>query len=168
MKDIRFKNIEEADLAVALDIYNYYIKTTTATFRLEPITIDVFKSFIFLDHPKYKAYLIYHQDEIVGFCFVTQYKNLPAYDHTAEMGVYLKPDFTRLGLGPEATKHLEQTAAGNGIKVLIASISGENTASLKLMRKLGYDECGHFKNVGEKWGRIIDVIYFQKELLDRG
>jgi L-amino acid N-acyltransferase YncA len=50
-------------------------------------------------------------------------------------------------------------------KVLIASISGENTASLKLMRKLGYEQCGQFKNVGEKWGRILDVVYFQKELV---
>ena len=53
MKATRFQNIDEADLDVILDIYNYYIKTTTATFRPEPVTIDVLKTFIFLDHPKY-------------------------------------------------------------------------------------------------------------------
>jgi L-amino acid N-acyltransferase YncA len=166
MKEIRFKNIEETDLADILDIYNYYIKTTTATFRLEPITTEVLKTFIYLDHPRYKAYLIYHQDDIAGFCFLTQHKNIPAYDRTAVIGVYLKPDFTGRGLGAEATKHLEQIAAESGIKMLIASISSENTASLKLLRKLQYEQCGHFKKVGEKWGRAIDVIYLQKELAD--
>jgi L-amino acid N-acyltransferase YncA len=164
MEEISFRTIDEKGLPIALDIYNHYILTTTATFRLHAIPMETLRSFIFLNHSRYKAYLIYHRSEIAGFCFLTQYKNLEAYDRTAEMGVYLKPGFTHRGLGTEAVKHLEKVAAANGLKIIIASISGENAVSIKLFRKLEYEECGRFKRVGEKFGRIIDVIYFQRSL----
>jgi L-amino acid N-acyltransferase YncA len=164
MSEISFKSIEERDLNTVLDIYNHYIRTTTASFRPEPIPVEILSSFIYLDHNRYKAYLIYHLGEIAGFCFLTQYKNLEAYDRTAEMGIYLRPGCTRRGLGKEAARHLEEVAAANGIKTVIASISGDNTASIRLFRKLGYEQCGHFKRVGEKFGRVLDVIFFQRSL----
>jgi len=46
------------------------------------------------------------------------------------------------------------------------TISGENAASLSLFRKMGYDQCAHFRRVGEKLGRVIDVIFFQRSLED--
>jgi L-amino acid N-acyltransferase YncA len=164
MKEIGFKYIEEKDLPIILDIYNHYILTTTATFRLEPVSIESLKSFIYLNHPKYKAYLIYHRNELAGFCFLTRYKIQEAYDRTAEVGIYLKPEYTHRGLGKKAIQYLEKDAKVNGVKIIIASISGENEASINLFRSLDYEECGHFKRVGEKFGRIIDVIYFQKSL----
>lgn len=165
MDKITFKIVEEQDLSLILDIYNHYIVTTTATFRLTKISIETLKSFIFLNNPRYKAFLIYLQNEVTGFCFITQYKNLEAYDRTAEIGIYLKPDFTKKGIGLQAIKHLESVAEKSSLRILIASISGENTASIKLFQKLNYTECGHFKDVGEKFNRVLDVIYFQKRLV---
>lgn len=164
MKEIDFRTIEEKDLTIVLDIYNHYILTTTATFHLDPIPMEKLRSFIYLNHPRYKAYLINYRNELAGFCFLTQYKNLVAYDRTVEVGIYLKPEFTHQGLGTEAIQYLEKVAKENGFKIIIASISGENAISIKLFQNLGYEECGHFKRVGEKFGRIIDVIYFQKSL----
>jgi L-amino acid N-acyltransferase YncA len=131
---------------------------------LQAISLETLRSFIFLNHNRYAAFLICRQGETAGFCFLTQYKNLEAYDRTTEIGVYLKPGFTRRGLGTAAVAHLERVAAANGLKVIISSISGENEASLALFRRLGYQECGHFKRVGEKFGRVIDVVYFQRSL----
>ncbi|MFB3894690.1 MAG: N-acetyltransferase family protein [bacterium] len=164
MEEIVLKDIQEKDLSVVLDIYNYYILTSTATFHLEPIPMDKLRGFIYLNHFKYKAYLIYYRNELAGFCFLTQYKNLVAYDRTVEIGIYLKPEYTHQGLGKQAIPFLEQVAKKNGFKIIIASISGENEPSLKLFRNLGYQECGYFKRVGEKFGRVIDVVYFQKSL----
>ena len=130
MDEIRFKSIDEADLPAVLEIYNHYLLTTTATFRLQAIPIETLRSFIFLNHDRYKAYLIHHQDQVAGFCFLTRYKDLQAYDRTAEIGIYLKPGFTRRGLGAAAVAHLEQVAAASGLKMLIASISGENAPPL--------------------------------------
>lgn len=164
MSDIRFKSIEESDLPGALEIYNHYIQTTTANFYYEPISIEQLKGFVFLNHGRYKAYMIYRQDDLVGFCFTTQFKNREAYNRTAEIGIYLNPEHTGRGLGVAVVKHLEKVSEDSGIKMLIASISGENVASIRLFEKLDYQKCGHIKRIGEKHGKVLDVVFFQKSL----
>lgn len=164
MNESIFRPMKAEDLPVVLDIYNHYIVTTTATFHPEPITIDTLRTFIFLDHEWYRAYMILLSGEIAGFCFLTRFKKLEAYNRTAELGIYLKPEFTRRGLGTQAVRHLEKAAAASGRKVIVASISGENTGSIELFTKLGYEKCAHFRKIGEKWGRSIDVVFFQRFL----
>ena len=164
MKEEIFTEMRAEDLPVALDIYNHYIATTTATFDPEPISMETFQTRILLDHDVYKAYAIHHEGGIAGFCFLSQFKKHESYDRTAELGIYLRPEHTRRGLGTKAIGHLEQVAAARGLKVLIASISGENQGSIDLFRTLGWEQCAHFKKVGRKWGRAIDVIFFQKSL----
>jgi len=164
MKEIIFTEMQEDDLPVVLDIYNHYIATTTVTFDPESVPIETFQTRILLNHDLYKAYVINYLGETAGFCFLCQFNKHESYNRTAEIGVYLKPEHTRQGVGTRAVRHLEQIAAAKGLKVLIASISGENEGSISLFRKLGWEECGHFRRVGEKWGRAIDVIFFQKSV----
>jgi len=164
MKEITFADIREEDLPVILDIYNHYIATTTVTFDSEPISMETFQTRVLLNHNLYKSYVICQTNEIVGFCFLSQFEKHELYNRTAELGVYLKPEYTRQGLGTKAVRHMEQVAAEKQLKMLIASISGENISSINLFRKLGWQECARFKRVGEKWNRAIDVIFFQKSL----
>ena len=164
MKETTFTEMQEDDLPAILDIYNHYIATTAVTFDSEPISMGTFQARILLNHDLYKAYVINHMDEIAGFCFLCQFNKHESYNRTAEMGVYLKPEYTRRGIGTRTVGHLVQIAAVKGLKVLIASISGENEGSIALFRKLGWEECALFRRVGEKWDRAIDVIFFQKSL----
>jgi L-amino acid N-acyltransferase YncA len=168
MNETSFRPMKAEDLPLVLDIYNHYIVTTTATFHPEPITMKKLRSFVFLDHAWYQAFMILHSGEIAGFCFLTQFRELEAYDRTAELGIYLKPEFTRRGLGKKAVRHLEKSAEEGGLKVVVASISGENTGSIELFTKLGYEKCAHFRKIGEKWGRAIDVVFFQRFLENEG
>ncbi|MCK9207197.1 MAG: GNAT family N-acetyltransferase [Salinivirgaceae bacterium] len=68
------------------------------------------------------------------------------------------------GIGKVALLHLEQKAVETGIRNLIAIISGDNSGSIHLFEKMGYSKCAHFKNVGEKFGKVLDVVAYQKEL----
>jgi L-amino acid N-acyltransferase YncA len=164
MKETTFRDVREEDLPIVLDIYNHYIVTTTATFDPGPISMETFRTRVLLNHDLYKAHVIEHEGEIAGFCFLCQYKGHQSYHWTAELGVYLKPEYTRLGFGTRAVGHLEQVAAASGLKVLLASISGENKGSINLFRKLGWRQCAHFEKIGEKWGRAVDVVFLQKSL----
>jgi len=166
MDNLIFQPAAENDLAAMLELYNFYIATTTATFDHGQITPEEFRQLIFIGHEKYKTYLIRLRDETVGFCFLTQYRKKAAYDRTAEIGLYLKPEFTGKGIGDEAVTFLEKIAVSNVIRVIIASISGENTASIKLFQKLGYERCAHYRQVGEKFGSFVDVIDYEKILSD--
>jgi L-amino acid N-acyltransferase YncA len=46
----------------------------------------------------------------------------------------------------------------------VASISAENTSSIRLSQQMGYEQCAHYKQVGEKFGRLVDVVEYQKIL----
>ncbi len=160
---LRYIEADRNDLERMLELYNYYIENTTVTFDHGRISIDEFTSRIHIEHDKYKTFLL-TEDEFCGFCFLTQFRKKIAYDRTAELGIYLKPQYTRRGLGREIVQHLETTAKRQQLEVLIASISGENHPSLSLFRKLGYRQCAHYKRVAEKFGRKLDLIELQKLL----
>lgn len=166
MQETTFSEMREEDMPVLLDIYNHYVANTTATFDPGPIPMDTFRARILLNHNLYKAYVIRRTGNIVGFCFLSQFKTHPSYDRTAELGVYLKPEHVRQGLGTRAVEYLEQVATAKGLRVLLASISGENDNSIEFFQALGWEQCAHFRRIGEKWGRTIDVIFFQKSLGD--
>jgi len=111
---------------------------------------------------KYKSFLISLDDEPCGFCYYAQYKKRQAYDRTAEISLYLKPEYTGRGIGKEVLKHLEKVAKKNGISVLIGIISGDNENIIKLFEKCGYEKCAHYKQIGEKFNKILDVVSYQK------
>lgn len=162
--DIKFKEMKEGDLSEVKKIYDWYIENSTATFHTEPIRIDQLKEFIYVSHPLYKSYLICIENEISGYCFLTNYKKRQAYDRTAEVTIYLKPAFCHKGIGKVALDHLEKIAKGNGLKNLIGIISGDNEGSIALFEKAGFIQCALFKNIGEKHNKVLDVVAFQKEI----
>lgn len=161
---ITFSPVAEIDLPLIKEIYDYYILNTTSTFHSEPISIEELKEFLFINHSKYASYLIKELNEVIGYCFLSRYKKRQAYDRTAEISIYLKPDHTGKGTGTTALNYLEKAAKEGSIHVLIGTISGENIASTKLCEKMGFSKVAHLKNVGEKFGKILDVVLYQKEI----
>lgn len=162
--EIVYKELEEKDLLDVKKIYDWYIAHSTATFHTEPIGLDQLKEFIFIAHPYYKSYLILADGETAGYCFLTYYKKRQAYDRTAEVTIYLRNDLRHKGIGQLALAYLEQRAVECGLKNLLGIITGENDKSIALFEKSGYTKCAHFRNVGEKFNRILDVVAYQKEI----
>lgn len=164
MEKIKFIPMKEIDFVVVKEIYDYYIMHTTATFHTEPISIRELEEFIYINHPLYKSFLVYYEEAIAGYCYFTYFKKRQAYERTAEVTIYLKPEFTERGLGHRTLEFLEHAAAKTPIKNLLAVITESNAHSLKLFEKAGYLKCAHFKKVGEKMGQILDVVIYQKEI----
>ena len=162
MMKIQYFNVKNADFILIKEIYDYYIINSTATYYTEKISVADLKKFIPVSQKKYKSYLIKADDNFCGFCYISQYKKRQAYDRTAEVSLYLRPGFTGRGIGKNALAHLEKVAKINGICVLIGIISGDNVHSIKLFENCGYEKCGHFKQVGEKFNKILDVVSYQK------
>ena len=63
-----------------------------------------------------------------------------------------------------AMNFIECEAKSRGIHVLIGTLSEENISSMKLFEKTGFEKVAHLKNVGEKFGKILDVIIYEKEI----
>jgi hypothetical protein len=104
---VEFFPVTKKDLAAVMEIYNYYILNSTATFHSEKMSHNELEEFLFVSHPKYPSFVMKDHDEITMYCFLTRYKKRQAYDRSAELSVYLKPAFTGKGIGPGALNYLE-------------------------------------------------------------
>lgn len=122
------------------------------------------EEFLFLSHPRYPSFLIREGGETIGYCFLSRYKNRQAYDRSAELSIYLKPESTGRGIGPVALDYLEDAAKSSDIRVLVGTLCEENRSCIRLMEKAGFTQCAHLKHIGEKFGRILDVVIYQKEI----
>jgi phosphinothricin acetyltransferase len=162
--NIRFEALNEDHLPSVLSIYNWYVKNATATLHTEPITLDALKEIIFIGHPLYKSYLIFSDERMAGYGYLTKHKNRQGYDRTAEITIYLKPEFQKQGIGRIVLAHLEKQGRSAGFKNLIGGITGDNVGSIALFEKAGFIKCAHFKNVAEKFNTVLDVVMFQKEI----
>jgi L-amino acid N-acyltransferase YncA len=160
--NLKLIDLKEIDFNLVKEIYDYYILNSTATFHKDLISIEELKSVILIAHPKYKSFLIDYDGVTCGYCYISQYKKRQAYDRTAEITIYLKPEYSGKGIGEETLKLLETVAKNNEICVLIGIITGENQASIGLFKKCGYEKCAHFKKVGKKFDRLLDVVAYQK------
>ena len=165
MDDLLFlRKLELVDFPVVKEIYDYYILNTTATWHTEPISIAELQSSIYVDHHRYKSFLVYHLDLVIGYCYFSEFKKRQAYFRSAEVTLYLKHDFTHQGFGAIILHKMEQQAKLVNLHTLVANISGDNVGSIKLFERCGYTKCGHLKNMGEKYGQILDIVCYQIEI----
>ncbi len=161
---LEFKPITKDNLTDALDIYNWYVINSTATFHLEAVSKKELERMVSLGHSRYKSYVILFDNEICGFCYISQFRYKEAYDKSAEITLYLNQQSIGKGIGKTTLDFLESEAKENGIDNLIAVITDGNTASIVLFEKQGYFKVGHLKNIGVKFENALDVVSYQKEI----
>jgi len=145
-------------------IYNYYVRNTTVTFNLHELSEDEFENDFFHTDNLSGTFTITENNEIIGFCCISRFNHKEAYDRSAYVSIYLKPDATGKGLGGKILEFLEKTAYEKGLRSLIALICIENVMSAALFTKNGYRLAGELKKAGEKFGRLLDVVYYQKNM----
>lgn len=177
MGNIRFEPIEEQHLPEVLSIYNHYVEHTTVSFHTELLSLEQIRAQIMNVPAHYKSYVIIEEQDardnsvvsnaesapaIAGYILMTQHKNKQAYDVTAEVTIYLKPGQTGKGLGGKSLTFLEQAGVASGFHVLIATVCTENANSIALFERYGYEKCAHFREVGYKFGRHLDIASYQK------
>jgi phosphinothricin acetyltransferase len=161
---IHFESVEEKHVEPIKDIYNYYVQNTTVTFHSEVLNNEEMKGILFFKNPRFQSFAILNSDKVIGYVILSYYKPRQAYDFTAEVTIYLHPEQTGLGIGSKAMEFIENVARKNNFHALLGVICAENDSSIKLFKKYGYWECAHFKEVGFKYNRLLDVVVYEKLL----
>lgn len=152
------------DIPGICNIYNHYIAHTVITFEEAPVSVlDMQKR---VDtHTQQFPWLVFEEaGNILGYAYASKWKDRSAYKHTAEVTVYLHPDHCGKGIGGILYRDLFDQLATLNIHVLLACIAIPNTASEKLHEQLGFRQVAHFREVGFKFGRWLDVGYWQKNI----
>lgn len=149
---------------LALNLYNDYIANSTATFSIEALKQAEMDQLLFSGLERFPSYAILVEGIFAGYVMLNRYKPREAYDQTAEVTVYLDSAFHGKGLGKAAMSFIETIAKSYEFRALLGVICAENKASIAMFEKLDYFQCAHFKEVGKKFGRILDVVIYEKLL----
>ena len=147
------------DLQSVTDICNYYIRTSTATFELDDVSPQEMARRFVSGLPG----LVAVEDErVVGYAYVHPWKERAAYAPTLELTVYIAPEFCGRGLGELLVSEvIERTRQTGRFRSIIACITADNERSIRLFRSLGFEQVSFFRSVGEKFGRLLDVVDLQ-------
>jgi phosphinothricin acetyltransferase len=166
MVQTRILPLSDERIDEARDIYNHYVRTSTATFAIEPVTSQAFRAQVRWDEPSPWAswMLLDEADRLRGYCSLGPFHPRGAYRYTGVVAVYLHHQHTGKGLGSRAVNFLQQQALQRDLHTLIALISGDNAASLALFEKLGFAPAGRLIQAGYKFGKYLDMITLQKML----
>jgi phosphinothricin acetyltransferase len=156
------RDVTPADAGRIAGIYNHYIENTVVTFEYEPVTEEEIRKRINKVRAKNFPYFVYEEDgEITGYAYLSNWRERAAYDITLETSVYLDHKAIGRGVGSILYRELIDRARRIDIHSLIGVISLPNEASRKLHRKFNFEPVGNFRESGVKFGRLIDVEFWQ-------
>lgn len=153
-----------ADLPSILDIYNEAVLNTTATYDYEPRTLDHRQAW-FEDHVQHGYPVLVAVDEtsrVVGWSALNRYHDRAGYRFTTENSVFVAADRRGQGIGKLLLSPLIDAARERGFRAILAAIDADNVASVRLHARFGFEKVGHFKQVGFKFGRWLDVVYMER------
>lgn len=162
MENLFYEEITEPRICKVADIYNHYVLNTTVSLHTEALTVEEMRAAVMHPNPRFKSYVILLDHTLVGYMLIAQHKKKQAYDVSGEVTIYLKPDCVGQGIGRRALQFMEERAKANGFHSLVATVCSENERSKSMFEKSGYTQCAHYKEIGYKFGRWLDILTFQK------
>lgn len=162
MEKILMRDAAEADLPVILDIYNDVIVNTTAVYSEKPHSLqmrrDWYQDRINNGFPVFVAEI---DGNIAGFCSFGHFRTWPCYRYTAELSLYVEGSYRGKGISKIMLQALIDRARQMNIHALLAGINADNHISINLHSSFGFAEVAHFKEVGYKFGRWLDLKFLE-------
>ena len=101
---------------------------------------------------------------LLGFASWGGFRAWPAYKYTVEHSVYVHPAHRGRGLGRVLMQALLDAAAQREVHTMIGGIDADNAASIRLHTQLGFTHAGTVREVGFKFGRWLDLAFYQRRL----
>lgn len=153
-----------ADLPAINAIYNHYVLLSTCTYQTEPTT-EAERVHWFTAHDAKHPVIVAEQvGTVVGWGSLSNFHVRTAYENSVEDSVYIHHEFCGQGLGSLLLAELLRMAEVIGHHAVLGGIDAEQATSISLHAKFGFEKVAHFKEVGFKYGRWLDVIWMEKLL----
>ncbi len=158
---ITIRSATEKDLPAILDIYNEAVRNTTATFDTSERTFEQQLEW-FRKHKANHPILIAEENNIIiGWASLSPWSDRCAYETTVEVSVYVHHEHRGKKVGSQLLEVI--TLEGGRVKnhTVISRITSENKSSIHIHEKIGYRHVGTLKEVGIKFGKLLDVEMMQ-------
>ncbi|WP_031469868.1 GNAT family N-acetyltransferase [Sciscionella sediminilitoris] len=162
----KVRSARSADLPAVARIYEHYVRTSLATFEENPPTLADWRAkFAELAAQGLPFLVAQSGTEILGYAYIAPWRPKPSYRYTGEDTIYLAPGQSGRGLGKALLGELLTRGAEAGIRQLIAVVVDTgDPSSAALHLAFGFTEAGRLTGVGEKHGRILDTVLYQRSL----
>ena len=160
-------NVPQPRLATVADaeainaIYNYYVRTSTATFQVEDETTEERVEELRTRPANQPMTVLEVDSEVVGWGALSPFRSRCAYRDTVELTAYMRHDSHRRGHGRIIVRDLIERAHSLGYHTILAASCEESAGMIRLLKSLGWEEAGRLRQVGSKFERRLDVIYLQ-------
>lgn len=153
------------DIKDILDIYNYAILNTTASYDYKTYTIEMRTKWYNEKIKNNEPIIVFEiEDKVVGLATFGEFRDKPGYKYTIEHSVYVHKDYRNCGIGTKLMKELIKIAREREYKLIVAGIDSENKGSIEMHIKLGFEYAGTIKKAGYKFRRWLDISFYQLEL----
>lgn len=161
---IRIRKAKEEDINTITDIYNEAVRNTTATFDTSEKSYEERMSWFCNRDDNFPVYVVEKAGKVAGYGALNKWSDKEGYNVTAEISLYIHPDYRGLGIGGQLIDFIVVAATETNLHTIIARITEGNEPSIHLHRKNGFKVCGILKEAGYKFGRYLDVTIMQKML----
>lgn len=165
--EIRVRPAETSDAEAIAEIYGHYVRSSTATFELEPPTAEEIRLRMKAIAEKGLPWLVAEREgRVVGYAYAGPYRPRAAYRFTLENSVYIDQQAAGQGIGRLLMEELLERCSQWGARQMVAVIGGgdKNAASVRLHERLGFVRVGVLQGVGWKFDRALDSLLMQRSL----
>ncbi len=154
---------EQEHGAAILAILNHAIVNSTALYDYKPRPAESMRAWF--EAKRKGAYPVMgavdESSTLLGFASYGPFRAWPAYKYTVEHSVYVHHQHRGRGIGQELLRQIISRAGQQDYHVLIGGIDAENQASIRLHKKLGFTHAGTIQHAGFKFGRWLDLSFYQ-------
>ena len=137
------------DLPAIVEIYNQSIPSRLATADTEPVTVADKWDWYHQRPANRPLWVIDQQQEILGWLSFQNFYGRPAYQHTAEISIYIATEYHHQGLGSKLLSQAIADAPQLKLTTLLAFVFAHNQPSLQLFSNFGFLTWGHLPHVAE-------------------
>lgn len=166
---MRIREATQSDAPALTEIHRWAVEETVATFSDHVSSEEERWEWAIARQEKGYPVLVAEQEDgtFLGFASYDQFRPSSGYRHSVEHSVYVSPDAHGGGIGSGLlTELIDHARADERVWTMIATIEGDNVASLKLHEKYGFVERGRLPQVGFKFDRRLDLVYLVLDVTD--
>jgi phosphinothricin acetyltransferase len=153
-----------ADAAAVCRIYNQGIEDRLATLETEPRTPGERHQWMAARGPRHPVIVAEAAGDVVGWASLNRFNARPAYDHVADLSVYVERGWRGRGVGRCLLEGLVERARELGYHKLVLAAFPFNAAGVALYARLGFATVGVYREQGMLDGRWVDVIAMERLL----
>jgi len=164
MSDCSIRLAFRADAEDINDIQNHYVVRSTATFLTDPLTLEQRLAWLENRSQAYPVIVAQADGLVAGWGSLEVFRARPAYRHTAEFSIYVHHEQHRRGIGRAILADLLARARALGHHALVGGCCSESAAIIALLEASGFSRVAHFREVGRKFDRWLDVVFLQRLL----